>query len=353
MPVAGTGNCDSFVLVRVLQKDASFRPITTLTRIILFVKLNYAVTEFLKAQAGTRAPATRRWYAKRLKNLEPLYDKILSRVSATDLRRIWAELCDRQERWVEHPTRPTEPKGLAPYTLHGYVRAWRGFFNWCVRQKYITTSPAALLAKPSLPDMPPKAISKNDMEKMVQVADDSGSPRDYAIVCLLADTACRVCGLAGLKLDDLDLRRGRATVREKGRGGKGKSRTIYLQPRTVQAVRDYLSQRPVADCNAVFLNPCHKPLTEAGIYLMLKRLARASKVKGRWNPHAWRHGWARGALDNGAALNDVATFLGHSNISVTAKFYARWADDELQRKHAQVSWLPPQGMPTPTATEDS
>ena len=304
------------------------------------MKLKQAIAEFIDSQVGTRAPATRRWYQQRLAVLEPVFDKHLGWVRPADLRRIWAQLCNRTERWTTHPSRPTEAVGLSPYTLHGYMRAWRGFFNWCVRQKYATTSPVAMLNKPPLPDAPPKAIAEADMQKMVQAAEESGQCRDYAIVCLLADTACRVCGLAGLKMSDLDLKRGRATVHEKGRGGKRKARTIYMQPRTVAALRAHLTMRPPVAYDSVFISQRNKPLTEAGIYLLLKRLARVAQVTERWNPHAWRHGWARGAMANGAALNDVSKFLGHSGISVTAQSYARWSDDELKLKHGQVSWLP-------------
>ena len=72
---------------------------------------------------------------------------------------------------------------------------------------------------------------------------------------------------------------------------------------------------------------------------MLKRLAKRAGVNGRFNPHAFRHGWARGALKNGADLGTVSQILGHSSIQVTAEFYARWADEELAQRHQKFSWL--------------
>ena len=71
-----------------------------------------------------------------------------------------------------------------------------------------------------------------------------------------------------------------------------------------------------------------------------ERLAMCAKVKSRSNPHAFRHGFARGAVENGVDLSKVSQLLGHRDVSVTVKFYARWADDELERAHARASWLP-------------
>jgi len=127
-------------------------------------------------------------------------------------------------------------------------------------------------------------------------------------------------------------------VREKGKGGKGKARTVYMSPRTVQALKAYLRERPDCDSDHVFVGT-RGPLTESGIYLVLKRLALKAHVHGRYNPHAFRHGWARGALENGADLGSVADLMGNT-MQVTQRYYARWDDDELQRKHREVSWLP-------------
>jgi integrase/recombinase XerD len=65
-----------------------------------------------------------------------------------------------------------------------------------------------------------------------------------------------------------------------------------------------------------------------------------AQITGRHNPHAFRHGFARGALQNGADISTVAQLLGHSDVSITVRFYARWSDEELKAKHAAVSWLP-------------
>jgi integrase/recombinase XerD len=130
-----------------------------------------------------------------------------------------------------------------------------------------------------------------------------------------------------------------ATVREKGRGGQRKARTVFISPRTVAALRQYLDGRSSDDAQPVFWGQ-RGPLTTSGVFQRLKRLARTAQIHGRSNPHAFRHGFVRGALQNGADLSTVARLVGHSNVGITAQFYARWTEVELKEKHDRVSWLP-------------
>ena len=302
------------------------------------MKLHNAIQNYISDQASFVSPATTEWYAKRLKPLSPLANKQLNRIKPDELRRAWVELANRKVRWSNHPSGRSPAKGgLSPYTLAGYIRCWRAFFQWCVERGYMERNPASSLKMPPLPDQPPKALSESDLQKLLAAAKDN--PRDYAIVCVLADSGCRVGGLVSLTLDALNLRRGRALVCEKGRAG-GKQRTIYFKARTLQAIRDYLGVRPASDFDNVFLGKKKGPLTPSGVHSLLERLAICAKVKGRSNPHAFRHGFARGAVENGVDLSQVSQLLGHRDVSVTVKFYARWADNELKRAHARASWLP-------------
>lgn len=298
--------------------------------------LQDAITAFLQSQRGVHAPRTIKWYTLRLRALEPIGDMDVDDVRPSHLQEIWTSLVDRPERWSEHPCRPTKPGGLSAFTLHGYVRAWQAFFRWCIVQEYCERNPARALRKPKLPTQLPKGITYDNMLRMLAVA--QADARDYAIVCFLADTGCRVGGLVGLHVDDLDLEHRRAVVHEKGRGGNGKARVVYLKARTVGALQRYLAAR-TEQSEKVFCGR-RGPLGGEGVYRVLQRLARKAGVAGYWNPHAFRHGFARGAINKGADLSTVSALLGHESVTVTGDFYARWADEELAQKHEQVSWLP-------------
>ena len=72
---------------------------------------------------------------------------------------------------------------------------------------------------------------------------------------------------------------------------------------------------------------------------MMMRLKSAAGLEGRGrvNAHAFRHAWARDALQAGEDLSRVSQTLAHSTIRVTSDYYARWADGELKQAHSQFS----------------
>jgi len=298
--------------------------------------LTNALNEFMKAQVSN-ADTTKHWYTKRLGPLRELGSLPLVDVSAANLRDVWVELVERKERW-RTGRRPPAEGGLSPFTLDGYWRAWRAFFNWCVQQEYLDRSPLKKLKRPALPDQPPKAISENNLIKLLAAC---ATKRDYALLAFMAVTGCRVGGLVGLTMADLDCSVGEAWVTEKGRGG-GKRRLVYVHGPALSALQDYLSERRRQPSDPVFVSLAGsgEALTVNGVRQLLRRLARRAGVQGRCNPHSLRHRLARSLLENGCDLGAVAQLMGHTDPQITISSYGRWARNELQSKHRRFSRLP-------------
>lgn len=278
--------------------------------------ISRALSLFFLSLEGVKSPATIAWYRKRLAGLEAqLGRKGIDRVNVSDLR-LWRAALGRRK--------------LSVWTLHGHVRAARRLFAWLVEEGRLKVSPAQRLELPRLTYEPRKGIEHGDMLKIVAAA--AGSERDYSLVLFLADSGARCGGVCHLRVEDLELARGRAIVHEKG----SKARPVFLQPRTCHALRTYLGGRR---SGPVFLG-LRGPLHYDGVYQLLKRLAKRAGVTEKWNPHNWRHGAARGMLRRGANLAQVSQILGHSDVSVTVKFYGSFVDDELKAAHARYTWLP-------------
>lgn len=284
------------------------------------MRLTDAIVDFYASMEGVLRPRSISFYRDRLPSLLEAIgsERHLEEIEIRDLRAWRAELAGY---------------GYKPLTIHGYVRAVRRFFNWCVSEGYLEASPAQRLELPRLPDNEPKAVDPRDLHKMLEEA-RGRSLRDYAIVCFLADTGCRVGGLLSLRLRDLDLTAGRATLRTKG----GKERAVFLSPETVAALRAYLLVRPEKWGDALWIGK-RGPIGRQAVYMMLRTLAREAGVEGRCNPHAFRHGAARAMLENGADLGTVSQLLGHADLETTHRYYARWTQAELQERHRRFSWL--------------
>ncbi len=72
---------------------------------------------------------------------------------------------------------------------------------------------------------------------------------------------------------------------------------------------------------------------------MLNRRGKRAGVKGKVNPHAFRHGFAREYILNGGDLASASEIMGHSSLAVTKDFYAMFSIEELREKHDAFSPL--------------
>jgi len=295
---------------------------------------------FLLSYRGSKSPATLVWYRRRLSSLVAFLGEstVIEAVTVNELRLWRVHLTEQETRWADHPVREAKAGGLSAWTLHGYIRAARHFFRWLTDEGIISSNPAARLELPRLPKDRKTGIPQSDAVRILDTARDLGVPRDYALVLFLAETLCRVGGVVNLRLGDLDLDRGRATVREKG----NRSRPVYLEQRGIKAMRVWLMVRPEVADDHVFLGRSGCGLSVSGVYQVLKRLAKSAGVPKGWNPHGWRHGGARAMQRQGMPTGVLSQELGHSDVSVTVSFYGTSTDDDLKHAHTQYSWIPPE-----------
>jgi len=300
-------------------------------------RLSEALEEWLLARTGEVSARTLKTYRKRGMDLiHSLGDRPAGELTVGELRRWRADLVTRSRRTPPHDG------PLSVWSVRGIIRTCKIWFRWLHREGLIPEDPMARLQMPPAPSVMPKAVSDDDLTALLAAARQH-HPRDYALVCFLAETGCRAGGAAGLRLGDLDIAAGRAIVREKGRGGK-KARTVFFGDVTRAALAAWLSERaelePATDRMFTdLLNP-DRGITPSGIYQALGRLAQRAGIEGRFNPHSFRHGFARRLLQNGADLGTVSQLMGHSDIAVTSMFYARWSAAELQERYHRFNRLP-------------
>lgn len=311
------------------------------------MNINTAFDKFLLSCTGIVSPVTVERYRQSLKPLLERFGEMeISEMTVDDLRGLYVELSQKdKERYRKLPDVNPSGNPNAPisnqvetkysvYTLHGFARSWKRFFKWCHEEEIIAKNPARRLRLPLLPDPDPKAISHEDVEKLINATHLTYDPlRNEAIVRFLADTGARVGGTAGLRLQHLNLKKRHAKLYEKGRGGNKKINNVYFTPKTAVVLAKWLSIRSDSDDERVFL------LGEYGIYQVLQQLAEIAEVSGPHNPHAFRHGFALGLLEKGANLAQVSQLLNHSDSTVTTKFYGKFPDPTLQKFHLRYSWM--------------
>lgn len=226
--------------------------------------------------------------------------------------------------------------GIKPTTLARYAATIRYFFSWVAEMGYVDISPAAGLRvrQPPKDRTQSRAIPANDLQKLLDYA--RKDPRDYAILLFLADTGCRVGGVASLRLSRLDLIENCARLDEKG----DKIHRAWFGDETAAALRAWLKVRPAVDHEYVFVTSGDgRPLPRQSITAQVRRLS--IKACGKvYSPHRIRHAVGHGLARAGVPVTVVQRKLGHANPKITLEFYYPDTDEEVMttsREHSLVA----------------
>lgn len=304
--------------------------------------LSQALSTFIEIGQVGKSASTVKWYQQKLGNLVEWLGPQTPIVSVmrSDLMDYVSHLKNKRVIYEGGSTRPQIEGSLSIYSIHGSVRIIRHFFKWLNDNEVILENPATKLPLPRLPKPAKPGISEIDLRKILTAA--RGNVRDYAILRFLESTGCRLGGVVNLKLDDLNLGEDepgcrRTLVHEKG----DKDRTVFMTPGALEALKDWIVFRNTlgVEFPGVFLGKFPgrgwHPLTESGVYGILKRYARKTGVEKNWSPHQWRHRFARRLLQQGLGLGQVSQILGHEDVGVTIKYYGQFAVGQLQDGYDQ------------------
>jgi site-specific recombinase XerD len=270
--------------------------------------VDHDVERFLLFLAARRSPRTVDAYRRDLAALGAFRDGPVADTTVEEL-----------EHWVAG----MRAAGLASSTIARRTSAARAYFRHLGMVGARDDNPAAAIVLPKRPRRLPRALSPGETERLIDAATGS-SPRtlrDRALVELLYGAGLRVSEAVGLEKGavDLDAR----IVRALGKGGK--ERLVPLGRPAAEAVRRYLALgRPHLDRRyrpELFLNARGGPLTRAGAFLILRKLAdKAGLDPTRVHPHLLRHSFATHLLEGGADLRSVQEMLGHADLGTTERY---------------------------------
>lgn len=298
------------------------------------MNIQQAKSDFLLAcRADGLRPATVTWYSSILRPLTEHFTGCnVQDITTKQLRLYIVALQERETRYTEALQKPQQRGGLSRDSIASHVTALHRFFNWCSKE-YNTENPMQNIRRPKRAPKAPKAINPKDLVKLFEATgDNEAGSRDRALLAFLADTGARLGGMRSLTIDRLYLEDRKAYLTEKGQ----KSRIVVYTDMTAALVGAWLAIKP--DGQHVF---CHAKdgtqLTNSGVNEILKRLKRRAGVRGRVNPHAFRHNFARQYILNGGSVVFLSKLLGHADINTTIAYYAIFLPDELAEVHKDFS----------------
>ena len=304
------------------------------------MELALRVADFLVTRRrARRSPATLALYRRQLEAW--LADRATHHRSPEIASIDLAELLDYFGRLADTPTRG---KLRQASTCASVYRTIRAFWRWAAKEGSLTPEQATYFDRLSAPHVPRKIRQSTDRDQLQKLLAACGDPsaggvdgetaaRNRALLWLLFESGARIAEVCNLTDSQVDLVKRRARITGKGE----KQRPIFWGPSTAAALAQYMLVRrgsrggELPLFRGTSIRNSGGAMTTDAIRAAIKRLAAEAGVTLPHGAplHAFRHGWARRAIRNGADISDVSTLMGHSSIQTTM-IYLQGDEDQMQ-----------------------
>ena len=211
-----------------------------------------------------------------------------------------------------------------PATRARKVSTIRIFFKYlATKAKLIEVNPAQNLETPKLGKRIPKYLSLDESRKLLQTVqndDNRNTKRDYAIITLFLNCGMRLSELVGINIKDITFSECKLNVIGKG----NKERTIYLNNACINAINDYLLERPKEGIkydskDALFLSEGRERISNRTVQLIVRNeLLKSGLDINKYSVHKLRHTAATLMYQYGNVdIRALQELLGHESISTT------------------------------------
>lgn len=205
---------------------------------------------------------------------------------------------------------------------------------------------------------PPSVLLHDEDDALWQAAAKEQHPAPRLLLALLRGSGLRLHEVVGnkaakwdgvtmgpdedgLRIGEVDLEAGVATVR-----GKGRTTARLLTPEAIELIRQLIPMLPRRDPDApLFQNRTGGVLGVRAGENMFRRLVRRAKIVRRVTPHRLRHTFASRFLEAGGDVRALQRLMGHGNIESTLT-YADYVELKALRRVFNICNRLPEGQIT-------
>ena len=243
---------------------------------------------------------------------------------------------------------------LSPKTIRNIWVTLSAFFTWAT-QEFQIPNPMTHVPAPRFTVTPVEPFKQEELQAMLKVCVYSkevqpgnrksfvmhlpNSHRDQAILLVLVDTGLRAMELCSLRIGQVDLKTGKAEIKNGVRGGAkgGKGRLVYLGKASRRALWRYLADREDGENpdSFVFLARGNRPFNPNSLRQLIQSIADRAAVQNAY-PHRFRHTFAITYLRSGGDVFTLQVLLGHNSLDMVRR-YARIADLDVEKAHRRAS----------------
>ena len=224
---------------------------------------------------------------------------------------------------------------LSGESVYLEIAALRAFYKFAENEKILPSNPAENLSLPRRWKRLPKALSNDEITKLLQ-PEEIASPEnlcDQAILELAYASGLRLSELKNLRLEQLHLDAGFVNVIGKG----NKERVVPVGKTAIAALNRFIEGgrpkliTPKSPAN-VFLTRRGTPFASVTLWLRIKNRVKRAGIERNITPHMLRHSFATHLLEHGADLRVIQELLGHATIGTT-EIYTHVTSNRLREIH--------------------
>jgi integrase len=210
--------------------------------------------------------------------------------------------------------------GIKDRTIATELGHLRMVLRWAEKRSIIDRAPH--IERPSAPRRKDRHLTREQCRQMIGAA---SLPHIKLYVVLALATGARNAALLELKWDRCDFERGLIDLRNPDIRRPHKSRAIVPMNRAARAALLEAKEGALSDYVIEWAGK-----RVASVKRGLKATARAAGIDISVSPHLFRHSAAVHMAEAGIDMDTIAQYLGHEDVAVTRRVYARFSPDYLR-----------------------
>lgn len=211
-------------------------------------------------------------------------------------------------------------QGRSDGTIHTELGHLRTVLVWAVKNRLITFAPE--IARPAKPAPKDRHLTKDEAKRIIAAATQ---PHVKLAMHLMLATAARITAILELTWDRVDFERGLIYLRDPEDATRRKGRATVPMNRTLRRVLDDAQMGALSDYVVEWGGEQVKSIKRS-----VSTAARLAEIKDI-SPHVFRHTAAVWMAESGVPMTEISQYLGHTNLAMTIKVYARFSPDHLRK----------------------
>ena len=224
-------------------------------------------------------------------------------------------------------------------TIRRKAQSLRAYFRFLLKRGLISSNPTVDLTLPKIPKRLPDVVRSEEIEGVLRLdeqaidldPDNEQELREDLIIDLLYSLGIRRAELIAISDPDISPSAGEIRIF----GKRSKQRVVPVPHALIQKIERWQQLRdriwPDLETPTPLFVVKGKRISPRQVYDAVHRQLESTEARKK-SPHALRHSFATAMLNEGADLNTVKEFLGHSSLSTT-QIYTHVSFAEMKKAY--------------------